>query len=148
MKPCIACGVTKPLTEFYKHKQMADGHLNKCKNCVKVAVRANRRKRVNQYRKYDVERFKCKERRASAAACLKRQRERDPQKAKARNAVSNAVRDGRLKRLPCEVCGNEKSEAHHTDYSKPLDVRWLCRVHHMMEHGAYEELRDSGQDSQ
>jgi hypothetical protein len=49
---------------------------------------------------------------------------------RARDAVHGALRAGRLKRLPCEVCGSPKSEAHHDDYSKPLCVRWLCRPHH------------------
>lgn len=35
---------------------------------------------------------------------------------------------------PCEVCGAEKSEAHHDDYTKPLSVRWLCRSHHRLHH--------------
>lgn len=39
-----------------------------------------------------------------------------------------------MKRLPCEVCGNVKSEAHHDDYSKPYDVRFLCREHHILYH--------------
>ncbi len=51
-----------------------------------------------------------------------------------RNAVHlrvlHAVKTGRLKRLPCEVCGKEPAEGHHDDYSKPLDVRWLCKPHH------------------
>lgn len=34
-KICIACGIRKPLEEFYKHKQMSDGHLGKCKDCCK-----------------------------------------------------------------------------------------------------------------
>ncbi|GAG03219.1 unnamed protein product, partial [marine sediment metagenome] len=37
---------------------------------------------------------------------------------------------GRLKRGKCLVCGDEKTEAHHEDYSKPLEVKWLCKKHH------------------
>ena len=54
----------------------------------------------------------------------------DPIKARAREAVGRAVRNGKMKRKPCVVCGETKSEGHHEDYSKPLDVIWLCRKHH------------------
>ena len=49
---------------------------------------------------------------------------------KARIAVGNAIRDGRLFKQPCEVCNNPKVEAHHDDYTKPLAVRGLCKQHH------------------
>jgi len=55
-------------------------------------------------------------------------------KRKARRHLNHAVRDGVVKRQPCEVCGELKSEAHHSDYSKPLEVRWLCFYHHRLIH--------------
>lgn len=41
---------------------------------------------------------------------------------------------GHIKKLPCEVCGEEKVQGHHKDYNKPLEVVWLCKKHHAMEH--------------
>jgi murein L,D-transpeptidase YcbB/YkuD len=58
-----------------------------------------------------------------------------PQKRKARIAVSNAIRLGKLIRQPCEVCGaDNKIQAHHPDYSQPLIVTWLCMKHHVALH--------------
>jgi ERCC4-type nuclease len=62
-------------------------------------------------------------------------RARNPEKKKARSAVSNAFRDGRLERKGCEICGTT-AQAHHEDYSRALDVRWFCFKHHREEgHG-------------
>lgn len=54
----------------------------------------------------------------------------DPAMKRAHKHVAYALARGRLIRQPCEVCGAEKVEAHHDDYARPLDVRWLCRDHH------------------
>ena len=55
---------------------------------------------------------------------------------KARSDLNHAIRDGKVKRLPCERCGHSKSQGHHSDYDKPLDVQWLCRDCHWQEHTA------------
>ncbi len=44
--------------------------------------------------------------------------------------VQCARKKGVLKKEPCSVCGNPNSEAHHSNYSRPLEVTWLCRKHH------------------
>lgn len=137
MKQCIKCGCIFALSEFYRHAQMADGHLNACKACVRVAVKANREANIARYREHDRRRFREPGRRAFQYHSSKVLRRLYPERYRARTAVGNALRDGRLTREPCEVCASPKSEAHHDDYSKPLTVRWLCRVHHEAHHHAH-----------
>jgi hypothetical protein len=60
----------------------------------------------------------------------KTQMERYPERCEARKAVEIAIRTGKMNRLPCRVCGSEPAQAHHEDYSKPLDVTFLCKKHH------------------
>ena len=56
-------------------------------------------------------------------------------KHKARSLLSRRVQQGKIEKLPCEVCGTqEKIDGHHDDYSKPLEVRWLCKKHHYKVH--------------
>jgi ribosomal protein S27AE len=64
----------------------------------------------------------------------KRFRKKHPEKYAAYVAVQTAVRNGILIAMPCEKCGSTPTHAHHDDYSKPLDVRWLCAVCHVDEH--------------
>lgn len=63
-----------------------------------------------------------------------RWREKNPLKRWAHVATASALRYGLLDRKPCEICGAEPTDAHHADYSKPMQVRWLCRKHHKAEH--------------
>jgi hypothetical protein len=54
-----------------------------------------------------------------------------------RNKVKRAIESGKLVRLPCEVCDStSRVVAHHEDYTKPLQVKWLCTLHHWAEHKA------------
>lgn len=64
--------------------------------------------------------------------------QRDPLKMKARWRVQSQIRRGQIKRQPCEKCG-KLAQAHHEDYSKPLEVRWLCSLHHAQLHTSLED---------
>ena len=117
-KRCIRCGEVKPLSEFYRHSEMADGHLNKCKDCTK---KDTRRRREDTPEKDLETRLK---------AC-----EKNPTHKNANRAVSAATKSGALKkRTACQGCGRKADEtrlsAHHYDYTKPLDVIWLCAACH------------------
>ena len=153
MKTCFKCGVEKPCSEFYKHAAMGDGYLGKCKTCTKAdtAARVSAKQSDPDWVVKEAERCREKGRKVRAegreikqhgdarAASLKRWNEKHSEKRLAHNAVSNAIRDGRLLKKPCERCGNPDSEGHHDDYSKPLDVKWLCPKHHAERH---VQLRD------
>lgn len=51
-------------------------------------------------------------------------------KKRARWLLRHAIRKGIVKKMPCRECGSVDSQAHHSDYNKPLDVIWLCSKHH------------------
>lgn len=63
-----------------------------------------------------------------------------PNRAKATGAIAYALRMGRITRKPCEYCGSEKTHAHHDDYRKHYDVRWLCAKDHKAEHRRLEAI--------
>jgi hypothetical protein len=58
-----------------------------------------------------------------------------PEKYRAHCLIHYHVKKGNIKRKPCVVCGDVNSFAHHEDYTKPLEVVWLCRKHHREKHG-------------
>ena len=135
MKTCFKCGKKKDLSEFYRHKQMADGLLGKCKQCTKDDVTAHRNANLEKARAYDRKRGL-----RNSKEYFAEYRAKYPNKYKATNMVSNAKRGGKLFTEPCCECGStEKIHAHHDDYAKPLNVRWLCAAHHKQWH------RDNGE---
>jgi hypothetical protein len=136
-KKCFKCKKTKDIELFYKHPKMGDGHLGKCKTCAKKDVNERyqspeARERIREYERL---RFKDPERKKKIRLYSLKRKKLHPRKARANQLVSNYLRNGRLKRMPCIVCGNEKSQAHHKDYRKPLSITWLCFKHHREEHG-------------
>ena len=107
------------------------GACNKCKhraymktwyakNRVRVLEQIKERRTVGAMAKYERDRY------ANDPEFNKRK--------KARNAISIRLKRGTLQRGSCEVCGVTKTEAHHVDYDRPLDVRWLCTTHHRQTH--------------
>lgn len=61
-------------------------------------------------------------------------RKRHPDKVRARRIVYKMRYEGKLTKKPC-FCGSKKVEAHHDDYTKPLEIVWLCKRHHEEIHG-------------
>lgn len=72
--------------------------------------------------------------RLKAAERLARYKIEVPEKIKARAAINHQIRVGNITRQPCEVCGENKTQAHHSDYKLPLEVNWLCSIHHAHHH--------------
>jgi len=139
-KTCFKCGKTKASSEFYKHHQMADGLLGKCKECTKKDASASYYSDIAKHQEYDLKRNATPKRKRQRIEYQRRRRARNPEKTRAYNLLNKAVRGGRVTRQPCEVCGELEVEAHHDDYSKPLDVRWLCVKHHRQHHGKMRYL--------
>lgn len=147
-KRCFKCEKIKPLSGFPRNKCMRDGYSNKCKECAGKDTRQwkarfpekvrehNRRHRVKwpekcrEHHRRWIAKFPEK-----AAEYQRRYRAKSPEKYRARTLLRSAVRAGKIKRQPCYHCGSLKTEAHHHDYSKPLDVRWVCfKCHRSKEH--------------
>lgn len=134
-KTCRKCGLTKEITEFYVHKMMADGYLNFCRDCVKARVKdhreANDHVRAGDRRRYhegnkkeQVERWQAQN----------RDRMRDVKWAS--QIFRRALRQGDVPPKPdrCVRCGMEGYvEPSHHDYTKPLEIEWLCRRCHRRE---------------
>jgi hypothetical protein len=73
--------------------------------------------------------------REKMAAYHREYRKNNKEKWQAQDRVHTALENGTLTKEPCEVCGEKHGvDAHHDDYSKPLDVRWLCKSHHRKHH--------------
>jgi hypothetical protein len=139
-KVCFKCQEYKPYGGFYPHGRMGDGYLNKCKDCTKKDARQHRLSNSEVVREKDRTRSRLPERVAARADRTRQYRTMHPERYAAHSAVSYALRSGRLAKTPCAFCGdNERLEAHHHDYSKPLDVTWLCSPCHRRFH-ALEQM--------
>lgn len=130
-KACVHCGGSGG---FNRDSKSPDGLRNTCRACDnKKALEyryANHEKSVAaelaRQQRPEVKARRCVQQRALRA--------RYPDRARARERLSVAIRDGKVIRQPCHKCGNPKGQGHHHDYSKPYDVEWLCSACHGKEH--------------
>lgn len=151
MKHCKQCGAQKAESEFYLGRRS-------CKECVKATVRANYQENREHFREYERRRAKLPHREAARSKYLEsdRGRERSNAAKKAymeRNAdiraahvaLDNAVRDGRVWKSPCCMApgcfSTDRLHGHHSDYSQPLSVVWLCHSCHVELHRAHNARR-------
>jgi len=142
MRICKKCGQEKESDLFYKGNAI-------CKVCYCKKAKSHRDSNSDYYREYDKRRAlrpdrvearakyqKTEKGRERTSAAKKRWIENNVVKRGAHVLVGNAVRDGILvKPESCSRCGSSgKISAHHDDYSKPLEVRWLCSACHAEHH--------------
>ncbi|WP_201319072.1 hypothetical protein [Paenibacillus sp. EPM92] len=152
-RKCSRCLEIKELSAFPFQKKSATGYAGLCRKCSyqrnKAAIQRRRErdplKELNYKREYQSRpevRGKVRERYVQSRTSnpekykAKEATQKQSEKGKARNALRNAVHAGKIvKPEKCEQCktiGNV--EGHHPDYSKPLEVVWLCRPCHRKVH--------------
>ncbi len=144
-KQCFKCGAWKPHSEFYKHKAMKDGLLGKCKICTKKDASMHRLENLEKIREYDKSRSKLPHRVQKRIEVYKEYKLKFPERVRANIAVNNALRDKKIVKWPaCAVpdCNSKNPVAHHPDYSRPLDVVWLCQAHHRQAHALLKDCND------
>jgi hypothetical protein len=139
MKTCSGCGKAKEVSEFYVNKAAEDGLTYRCRVCL-MEYQKSRRERLNASRpegwknktKDMVEYMKAWKAANPGYMTQKKKEwyEKNRERLKVRDAVKYALRTGKLVRQPCAECGELNVHAHHADYSRPLDVVWLCPTHH------------------
>jgi hypothetical protein len=131
-RPCRKCKELRGFAEFALDKRTKDGLSGFCRKCANRAATnwaKNNKSRVRQIR--------AEWRRRNPDAVRQetiQTRTKNPEGYRARYITNYAKRAGRIEQKPCQVCGEVNSQAHHPDYSKPLDVIWLCPEHHAQAH--------------
>jgi hypothetical protein len=147
VKRCTICKELKTLNDYSPAKEMRDGKASECKACHAERNRQYRKNNTQSSRESGKKwrdknkdhcckmRIKwCKNNRQKEIERTNRYMEKYPEKKRAVMDVRNAIRRGDMVRLPCEVCGLKRSHGHHDDYSRPLEVKWFCALHHKVYH--------------
>lgn len=138
-KRCTSCGHQRERAEFHRVRASKDGRDSRCKPCKAPIELAYRRKHAEKKRRLSKEwRLNNPER---VAAHQKIRERKFPEKHRARRILKEAVKYGKVEKpTVCPRCGVDEvpaveMHAHHHDYSKPLEIEWVCRSCHNKEHG-------------
>lgn len=130
MKCCSRCRSERPLSDYHIRRASKDGLSAACKTCLSLydKCRANAPHRLKARADY----LLTDAGKAASEKAKRRFTERYPAKRKAHVIVGNFLRDGKIKRPDyCEKCHRTvKPQAHHCDYTKPLEIMWLCTKCH------------------
>lgn len=131
---CSGCKAILPREAFYASKKQTSGIHSQCKKChnaVSVATRD-----VDKARDASREYMRRVSKASPGKNRGRKRKPADPIKQAARMALHNAIRRREIVRPEtCQECGvAKKVTAHHSDYSKPLDVEWLCYECHGLRH--------------
>ncbi len=136
MKKCFKCKKEKPLSEFYVHKRMKDGYLNKCKECNKIDVKENYQKNVTNPEFVEKERKRCRDKHLRLySRALKHYH-----KYTIKQKWVDKYPEKRIAQIKSQRMGKDKpvgsEEKHHWSYLKDhwQDVIWLTKKHHMKSH--------------
>jgi hypothetical protein len=140
LKTCNQCNEAKPSASFYRHPLGRDGLQPLCKDCQKRNAKV--RRLTNPYvQQYERERAKTPKRRSTMRENSDRWKQKNPAGYHAHNALNNAIRDGKLTKEPCALCGTTQHiHGHHKNYAEPLNVMWLCAKCHSRVHSIFPEL--------
>lgn len=140
VKVCKDCGVEKPISQFYAQPNGADGLKPWCIECYAKRARDyyDRGGKEKQQARVKVERANGREADKKYAKTPKRMaslvawQKRNPEKVKAVDMVNKNLKYKTMFRRPsCNRCGKKcKTEGHHRDYARPLEVEWLCTACH------------------
>jgi Bacillus phage endonuclease len=152
MKRCSKCKELKELSEFYSDKRKPDGKVAECKECWKLREKAKyhtdeiTRERKSEGAKTQRDKVKHSEYNKKYAKTARGKevqktgktnyRSKFPERIRAKNLVHYYVRKGKIPHVSTCICscGNQATDYHHPDYSKPLEIVPLCRSCHLQVH--------------
>jgi len=116
-KICKNCNQIKSLSEFSIRKDTKN-YRNECKICRNLKQKNYSKTETAKIVQYNAD---------------QKRNKKFPKRRRARSLLYKAIKNKKIIPLPCLICG-EKSEAHHVAYDMPLDVVWLCKLHHKQAH--------------